>query len=359
MHRRLSGIARGAKLATALFTVVLLAACESDAAPTGPGGSTGGGTINEIVTSSPINATSTDTLVAFNLATNSVVPRSGDWDILVRRYVIRVNGTATGGAASKNVTAYAMNNNRARTDAEVLAFTPANTLAAFDAVRASAIPADSAFKADRLEENTYAYLILGGTPRPALTNYWKVKTSTGGYAVVRATALTFTAQNALASITLESRLQTGSTLGAVQTLTVPFAGAVRNVSLVSNAAVPANGCNWDLAIDPSTFEVTTNAACNVGTYPGGSAPTFANATTASDAPQYARFLSELSGPIPNSFTDLGAPFRYDLAGDRRLNPAYNIYLVKVGTRVYKMQVINYYNESGASGYLTIRSARIQ
>ena len=278
---------------------------------------------------------------------------------MLRRYEVRVNSAATAGATTKNVKAFALKNNVSKTDAEVLAFTVANTLPAFDAVRATSIPADSAFKTDRLEENQYGYLTLAGAPMVNLSNYWKIKLANGSYGVFRATAIAYNQQGQLTSLTLESRLQTGATLGAVQTQTITFTGAARTISFVTNAPVSTTGCTWEISVNPATFEMTTNSACNVGTSPGGSSPTFANVTTASDAPQYSLFIAQLDGPIPNSFTDLGAPFRYNLLDTNRLHPSFNIYLIKVGDKVYKMQVINYYNESGAGGYPTIRAARIQ
>ncbi|MEP6834210.1 MAG: HmuY family protein [Gemmatimonas sp.] len=360
MRGSITGISRGAKIASALITVLVLGGCEDDASPTDPNAGSGiEAPVNTVVTSAPINGTSNDTLVAFSLAKNAVVPKSGDWDILIRRYEVRVNSAATAGASTKGVTAYSMNNNKSKTDAEVLAFSVDNTLAAFDAVRAAAIPLDTAFKTDRLEENQYGYLTLAGAPVVNVANYWKVKMANGAYSVFHATAIAYNAQGALTSLTLETRLQNGVALGAVQTLTIPFTGVAKNISLATNAVVATTDCTWDISVNPNTFEMITNSACAVGTSPGGSSPTFATATAANDAPQYLLFLTQLDGPIPNSFTDAGAPFRYNLLNTNRLHPTFNIYLVKVGTKVYKLQVINYYNESGTSGYPTIRSARIQ
>ena len=343
----------------ATVVVALLVGCENTASATGPNGGTVEAAINTIVTDGPINASSNDTLVAFSLATNSVVSKSGDWDILLRRYEIRLNSPATAGSATKNVTAFAMGNNKAATNAQVLAFTTDNTLAAFDSIRASSIPPDASFTSDRLHEDKNSYLNLNGIPTANPASYWKIKTANGGYAVVHVTAITFSAQFALTSITFESRVQTASTLGAAQSLTIPTGTANISYSAVTNTAVAPNGCNWDLQLNPNTFDMTTNSACTVGTYPGGNSPTFAAVTSASDAAQYPTYLSVLSGPIANSVTDLTAPFRYDLQGTQRLSPAFNTFLIKVGTKVYKLQVVNYYSAAGTSGYPTLRVARIQ
>ncbi|MBC8088459.1 MAG: HmuY family protein [Phycisphaerae bacterium] len=356
MHGTTFGLTRSARVGAALVTLAMLGACEDEAALTGP---TGGGeaAINEVVTSQAVNASSTDTLVAFSLTKNAIVPKNEDWDILFRRYEIRLNSAATAGAATKNATAYSLDNNKTKSDAEVLAMTVENTLAAFDAVRASAIPSDNQFTTDRLTENKYGYLNLGGTPTVNAANFWKVKTATGSYALVRVAAITLPGST-LSGVAIESRLQNGTTLGSVQTLNVTFSGAA-SINLSTNSVVAANGCNWDIRINPATFEMTTNSACNAGTYPGGTSPTFANATSASDAPQYPLYVTQLTGTVPNSVTDLSAPFRYNLAGTMRLHPSFNIYLIKVGAKVYKVQLINYYSATGTGGYPTVRAARIQ
>src|SRR5665647_122845 len=102
----LDGRRRAVSFVSAFVVVATLGACEGTTSATGPNTNNGEAAINTIVTTGPINASSTDTLVAFNLATNSVVPRTGDWDLLFRRYEIRLNSAATAGAATKGVTAY-------------------------------------------------------------------------------------------------------------------------------------------------------------------------------------------------------------------------------------------------------------
>lgn len=343
---------RNARIAAAL-AVTLLTACESETSATGPKTDP---TLNAVVTTNPIDASSSDTLVKFSFATGAIVQGSADWDVAFRRYEVRLNGGASG---TKGVLGYALDNNKNATNDQVLAFTVAGTLPAFDSVRTASIPTDDKFSSDRLVENKTAYLNLAGVPSANGNAYWKVKLANGTFGVFRVSAIVLSAQFALTSVTIESRLQSGTTLGAVQTVTIPVGNSTVSVSLATNQAVTTNGCNWDLAIDPQSFGLTVNSACNAGTYPGGTSPTFANATTASDAPQYGAFLSGLTGPIPNSVSDLSAPFRYNLQNTNRLHPSFNTYLIKTGANVYKLQVINYYNASGASGYPTVRYARIK
>ena len=337
----------------AAFAVV---ACESTSKATGPIDTPTGPALNQVVSAGPLNASSTDTLVYYSFATGALVAQTADWDVAFRRFEVRLNGGISG---SKGVVGYSMQNNKDLTDAQILALTADNTLAAFDAVREAQIPAASSFTADGLVEESAAYVNFAGAPAANASAYWQVRTANGGFAAMRVTAIAYNAQGNLTSITVESRLQSGGALGAVQSVTVPFTGASVNISLVTNGAVTPSGCNWDIAVDAQSFEMTVNTACSVGTFPGPASPAFPAATVASGAPQYGAFLAGISGSIPNAYTSNIDPFRYNLQSNNRLSPTFNTYLLMVGTSVYKLQVVNYYSEAGASGYPTIRYARIR
>lgn len=353
-------ISRWARLALAVVAMVPLigiVGCEGESAPTGPITGEADPKLNVLVKAGPFNASSTDTLIRFSFATGALVATGGDWDIALRRYEVRLNGGVSG---TKGVTGASLGNNKAATNDQILAFTVDGTRTAFDSVRTAQVPADTAFSADRLFENNTSYLNLAGVPSANAAAYWKVKLANGSFALMRVTAIVLSPQFALTSVTIESRLQTGATVAAAaQTITVPVGSVPVAVSLGTNAVVTANGCNWDLQLNPQSFGMSVNSACSAGTYPGPASPAFAAAASASDAPQYGAFLAGLTGPIPNSITDVSAPFRYNLLGNNRLHPVFNTYIVKVGVKVYKLQVINYYNEAGASGWPTIRYALIK
>ncbi len=335
--------------------LLLLAACgESATAAIEP--PVTGLALNEVAVIGPLNASSSDTLVYFSFDAKALVPKTAAWDVALRRYEVRVNGGVTG---SGGVTGYGFGNNRNATRDQVLAFTNQNTLAAFDSIRVAQIPVDSFFKADRLIPNPTGFLnVLGGAPTANTAAWWKVRTATGGFALMRVTAIAFTGR-ALSSVTFEARVQSGATLAAPTPFTVAVGTSPVSVSLASGGAVTAAGCNWDVLISPAVYEISVNTACNVGTYPGTATPGFAGTTSASDAPEYAAYLSTLTGPIPNNIEDIGGPFRYDLNADQRLSPTFNTYLIRNGTKIYKLQVIGYYGTSGSGGFPTLRYARIR
>lgn len=51
-------------------------------------------------------------------------------------------------------------------------------------------------------------------------------------------------------------------------------------------------------------------------------------------------------------------YRYDLLGNHFIHPTFNVYLVKRGSEVYKIQIINYYNPAIESRWVTFRYERL-
>nr|MCU0616345.1 hypothetical protein [Gemmatimonadaceae bacterium] len=63
---------------------------------------------------------------------------------------------------------------------------------------------------------------------------------------------------------------------------------------------------------------------------------------------------------------LGGPFgarpwyRYNVTGtDLQIWPTFNVYLVKRGAQVWKVQLVGYYDTQGQSRRITVRSARLR
>ena len=50
--------------------------------------------------------------------------------------------------------------------------------------------------------------------------------------------------------------------------------------------------------------------------------------------------------------------RYNLLGDHRISPVYNVYLVRRGAVVYKVQVTNYYGPAGETRRISFRYEQI-
>jgi len=349
--------------ATLVFAVGVLAAtaCESD--------STGPSTPLNIVGTTELDASSPSQFVYFNLATASVVSAanptaSNDWDLAFRRYEVRLNGGAVG---PKGVAGFNLANNFSATTQQILAFTPENQKTAFEAVGAAEIPAASAFVTETLTANPLGWLSFGAQGPVANSQAaWKLRRiAGGGFALFRVTGLTMSGASqqtaVLATVTVEYRYQpAGETLGSKQTATLSLSGGTPAIDFSTGGTSSGAGCGWDLKANVD-FSLTTNTACNVGTAPLDASEGFDAATRADNALTYGGFLAGLSGAVPftSALDNRNGPFLYNLAGDNRLSATYNIYLIKVGSSVYKVQVIGYYSATGVSGHPTLRYARIQ
>jgi len=136
-----------------LAVTLFVTACDEDAAapitPAGPGAVT-------------IDASATGSFAHFSFASGPIAPAnpqtSTAWDLAFRRSEVRVNGGISGAGT---VAGYNLANNATATTAQVLAFTPENQLAAFEAVGASSIPAAPAFAAEALAPNPLGWLSFG------------------------------------------------------------------------------------------------------------------------------------------------------------------------------------------------------
>lgn len=347
-------------------SAALLAACEGE--NTTPPTTTAG--------QLTIDASSNTAYQYFSFATDTLVAvgdplTSSAWDLAFRRFEVRLNG---GLAGPKGVSGYNLANNVSATPAQIIAFTPDNQKAAFDAVSQSDIPAAGQFTTETLAEDLTGWFTQ--TPTGLVANpgrAWKLRLAGDrGFALIRVERITNESTNpsptdGMAGIKIGFRLQpTSGALGAPDSVVValaPGSSATINLSTKEvSAGVVAADCSWDLRVSRAyELQVNTGTTCGTGTFPLTLTDDFATLTTAADAPQYAPFISLISGPIPNSFEDPRGPFLYgiDPANPQRLYPTFNTYLVKVGDAVYKLQLTGYYSATGTSGHPTIRYARIK
>lgn len=337
-----------------LALVCLLSSCESDSnAPNQPAS----GTVQ-------VNASSSTAFVYYRFDGQNLVPAAGPatsttWDIGFRRFTVQLN---SGVAGPKGVLGFNLANNATADTATILGFTPDNQLAAFQAVGVTDIPAETEFAAEDLGEDLSSWfrfdpISMGLVANPQAA--WKIRrAASADYALFRVSRIV-ASPTALDSVVFEYRLQpSGGALGAIDSIIVGAGGATPGANFGTGAAVAATACDWDVRATPA-FEVLVNGGCGAGTFPVDVSQDFTALTQADDAPEYGLFLALISGPVPASFSDPKAPFLYNLAGDNRLSPTFNIYLIKVGPSVYKLQIVDYYNGAGQSGYPTVRYSKIQ
>lgn len=280
---------------------------------------------------------------------------STEWDLSFLATAVTVNG---GAAGPGGVTAYCLCANANATVAELQAMTPENQLAAFNAV--ASVPASANFAADALNPAISGWFSgTGATAVAAPGKSWIVRRSTGGVilAKFRVTSISGATATSAGSVTVEYAIQpsTGAPFGPVTTRTLDLSAGPIYLDLASGP-VPSTSA-WDLRL--SGFEIRLNGGVSgsggVSSVIDESMP-FAQITAqyASFAPAVA-YRSDAFGGV---FTT--SPwYRYNITGtDNQIWPNFNVYLIKRGETVYKVQLISYYGAAGTPRQITLRVSRV-
>ena len=346
-------------LALTLGTFVLAsAACEDEVTAPDPGDDLVDGQVT-------LDANSPSELVYFDLDTGQVASvsdpfASDDWDIAFRRFSAKLNGGIAGGGG---VAGFKVANNAGATEQEVLAFTSEDAEDAFVAVTEANI-AGATFVEDGLVEDEngswFRGVELPDGSRTLVANpgaAWRVREADGGYALFRIADLQLEGESLLSAVVEYRHQDADGTLGALSTATVDYTRGPNHLDFSSGSIVAPDGCNWDVVLTPF-FTIDFNVDCDAGTFPVDPIEDFTALTTADDAPEYGPFLSVISGAIPNTTNSPEGLFWYGIEGTR-MWPTLNVFLVRDGEDVYKIQVTDYYNATGESGFPTVRYEQIR
>lgn len=351
-----------AALAVAAVLPLVSAACEDTAAPQEEVFEEGEVTVD---------ASSYGDITYFSLVdgvvTSADAATSTSWHLGFRRFNVRVNSGVSGPGS---VTAVNLSNNAELTQEQIVALSEADGDSAFQAVteddvagatfvQDDVVPAPGAswFRFDRRTNTVVA------NPRAA----WKVRESSSrGHAVFRVSELTMQGQRPVAvGLVVEYRQQAASgALGDLGTIQVDLTQGPQYLDFANGRALgPGDvqgpgACAWDIGATPA-LAIEVNADCSAGTFPLDPNEDFTALTTASDAPKYGGFLSAISGAFPATLGDASGLFWYNIEGNSRLWPTYNVFLVRAGQEVYKVQITNYYSADGTSGFPTVKFLRLR
>lgn len=85
--------------------------------------------------------------------------------------------------------------------------------------------------------------------------------------------------------------------------------------------------------------------------PSSEEPAFSNTTSAAIPADETVWSSDVFATDPW--------YRYDLAGDHRISPTFNVYLVRRGAAVYKLQLIDYYGPAGETRRISVRYSKVR
>jgi hypothetical protein len=161
----------------------------------------------------------------------------------------------------------------------------------------------------------------------------------------------------------------------IRTLTVDastswgYANLQGDTARLVSVADPAASADWDLGF------MTTAVALNGGDAgPGGAvaycvcqnaAATDADLQTMTPATELGDFEAVTAASIPDATGGWSADvfgekkwYRYNLAGNHQIWPTYDVYLVKRGSEIYKIQLIGYYGPAGETRQITFRYVRL-
>lgn len=283
---------------------------------------------------------------------------SAAWDLGVFATTVKLNG---GAAGPGSVSGYCVCQNAQATNAQLQAMNGDNQLAAFDAVAAAQIPADAQFKPDLLSPviaGWYAGTAPNVAPTPSLA--WIIRK--GSTSVIlgkfRVTAISGATATSPGTVTFEYALQpsAGAPFGAVQSKTVTVGSSAVYFDLAAGAV--STSAQWDIAFNGYAIRVNggVSGSGTMMAVPDNATP-FASITSAyaATAPAQAYRTDEFGGVFSASRW-----YKYNITGtDNQIWPTYNVYLLKKGASVYKVQLTAYYGTNGASRQITIRYRKLR
>jgi hypothetical protein len=157
-------------------------------------------------------------------------------------------------------------------------------------------------------------------------------------------------------VTLEFAVQPqGATaFGPTQTLTVDLSTGAKRIDL-NAATTTTSDTDWDLRLEGYVATINGGASGpgQAGLYNLAATESFATLAAAPAAAQAYGTTDRYQG----IFFD-PAWYRYNIGGDNRISPTFNVYLVRRGDVTYKLQILNYYGPAGQIRQVTFRYASL-
>lgn len=347
-----SSFVRPRSVALALLSVAALAACDStdSVGPTPP----------PVTAELTVNAANSYAYVRLGTPASVVTvadrSTSDAWDLGFFGTNVVVNGGAVGPGG---VSAYCICQNAGIADAALKDLTAATELSDFEGVGESAIPADASFTSDELVPAIGGwYSGTAGSAAVAVpARSWLLRKGTS-LGKLRVTQLELaTAANA-GRVTFEYALQpaAGGEFAPARTVTVDLRNGPVHYDIDAGAETTATG-PWDLQFTGWSILANGNAGAeSVSALVDNSTP-FGQITAAyaAMAPPAVFKRDAYAGVF------VSKPwYKYNITGtDNQIWPTFNVYLVKRGTEVFKVQLIGYYSATGTARQVGVRYARLK
>lgn len=275
---------------------------------------------------------------------------SSDWDIAFNATSVMLNG---GQAGPGGVTGACICQNAGATSNEILAMTPDSELEAFEDL--AAVPGGTVFISEELQPAIDGWRSGPGPSATAIPDavfLVRLADSTS-FAKLHVTEIANATLSTAGVVTLEYAVQadSNSAFGAVQTVDVDLTNGAQQVDLNTGTVGDAIA-GWDLELDGFTITLNGGASGTGDAAAAAATEAFDDVTTAVTFGSAYRTdtFSGIFGEEPW--------YRYNLAGDNRISPTFDVYLVRRGSATYALQIINYYNATDQARHVTFRYRRI-
>jgi hypothetical protein len=325
-----------------------LAACNSDDVTAAPPAAAGTFTVDARTGFVYVDLDDSTTLVPTPTATESPL-----WDVAFFATNVTLNG---GQAGPGGVTGYCVcqNTKTNPSNAAWLAQSAESEKADFDTL--TRVPAGATFTADVLTPALTGWTAGVGAAATAVTDaVWFVRLSDStGVAKVRVTGLQSPTASSAGRVSLEYAIATNgsATFGTPRTVTLDLTTGAKSLDF-QTGQVTSDPATWDLRLDGFTARVNGGVS---GPGKGGAARL--TGTSFTDAAPTATSANALRIDSYGGVFATTPFYKYNLGGDNRITPTYDVYLIKRGSAVYKLQVTGYYSPTGVARWVTFRYAQI-
>jgi hypothetical protein len=325
---------------------------------------------NSNVNTVQLNSTTATAFLALGTTATTVTvgdpTTSTTWDLAFTPAPdVEVNGGASGPGG---VTAYCVCGNKSLSLTQVEALTSTSGADAFNAVTTASIPNDSLFQPDVASQAITGWWNYDATSHvvSASPNVWGVRlaTTSGAYAKFHVTAVPTPTQSTAGPVTIQWAVQATSsaTLGADKSATIDLSsGAKVYVNLTTGTTSSTSSAPWDIAMQNYTIYVNGGSSGTGGVGAVALVPStfYTSYAAITQIPIGAQGIpSAAFGTDGAGGAFLAAqPYRYDPTA-HQVYPTYDVYLVKKGAAVYKVQIASYYSTGGVFGYVTLRYAKL-
>lgn len=346
---------RGGSGAACVIAALAFSACDDSTTDPGPGGSEGPSTLR-------VDAVASWAYV--DLATEASVVTPGDpstsaaWDVAFLQTAVMLNG---GAAGPGEVSGYCLCVNASSTDDQIIVMTPESELAAFEGVDVSMVPADEddwltealAAAIDEWFNYDFQTHVMSAAPE----NVWLVRAADSeALAKFHVVAIDGPTQEHAGTVTFEYAIKPSSDAPFGETRTAELDVSSGAVYFDLESGEVTDGSEWDIVIEGHAIRVnggvSGSGSAAAARYADGS---FDAITDDTELPSDGAFRADAFGGV----FEAHPWYRYNLENQHRIWPTYDVYLVRTGSDVYKVQLIGYYDEADDARHITFRYAQLE